>query len=488
MSKKHSIKKNYIYNLIYQITLIIVPVIVTPFSSRALLADGIGKCSFCSSIISYFTIFATFGFNIYAQREIAKFQDDKHQQTKIFWEIFICKIFTTSISLLVFGTLLLIGVFGENSNIMLIFSLNILSVALDISFFFQGNEEFGKIALKNVIVKIVGTLCIFIFVKNPEDLWIYALIHSLMLISNSVLLWTDIKPEIQKINIKELSPTPHLKKSFALFLPTIATSVFLILDKTLIGLITNSDAENGYYEQAEKIVKLCTTIITCLGLVMIPRNTQEITNNNHKQVKLNIYKACNFIWILGIPMTLGLILIADIAIPWFLGSSFLHSALLIKIFAPLILIIGLSNILGLQYMIPYQKDKLYTISFTIGAISNLILNIFLIYFWKSLGATIATIIAEAAATISMLIFLRKDLSAKEIFKTSIKPLIAGAIMFASIYPLTTILSSSITNTLIIVVLAIIIYCICILLLREKFAMSILSNVLQKFKFKRRKHQ
>lgn len=486
---KKSIKKNYLLNLLYQITLIIVPLIVTPYSARALQPEGIGQYSFCFSIISYFTLFATFGFDIYGQREIAKYQNNKEKQSEVFWEIFICKTITTCISLIILGVLLIFNIFGSsNSTLIMILSLNIIATGLDIVFYMQGNEDFGKSIFISICIKIIGAVSIFLFVKSTSDLWIYTLIHALMLAIGSISLWPIILKQLNKINISNLKPFQHLKKSFSLFVPAIATTIYCILDKTLIGLITNSNAQNGYYEQSEKIVKITMTLITCLSFVMIPRNTKEIAQGNHEQVKKNIYTACNFIWILGIPMVFGICLIAGNVIPWFLGEGYEYSILLLNIFSPLVLLIGVNNIFGQQFLVPYQKDKYYTIALITGAATNLILNLIFINLWGSLGATIATIIAEFVVTLVMYLFIHKELSSKEMFKTIFKPLIASILMFAIIYPLTLKLIPSIINTCIIVLAAIIVYFILILILKERLTLTFLKSFLSKIKNKLKKEK
>ena len=222
---KKSIKKNYILNLIYQITLVIVPLIVTPYVSRILLSDGVGKYSFSFSLITYFTLFATFGFETYAQREIAKYQDDKVNQTKAFWEINICRLIPIFLSLAVHLALFLTNVYGEYSTLMLILSINIVAVALDVAFFFQGNEEFGKLVTRNVLLKILGTILIFVFVKEKSDLGIYTLINSLIILFSNVSLWPALKKKLTKVSFKGLKPLSHLKGSFLLLIPALAISL-----------------------------------------------------------------------------------------------------------------------------------------------------------------------------------------------------------------------------------------------------------------------
>lgn len=290
-----SIKKNYIFNLLYQLLIVALPIVVTPYVSRILLPSGIGRYSFSLSIISYFVLFAELGFGYYAQREIAKYQENKKMQSKIFFEIMILRGISVLLSLGINLLLVFANVYKDNGVLFSIMTINIFSVAFDIAFYFQGNEEFGKITLKNSIIKILGVVSVFLFVKSADDLWVYVLINSLSIALSNISLWPFVIDRIEKVKLKELKPFSHLKGTLKLFVPTIAISIYAVLDKTLIGVITNNNLENGYYEQAEKIVKIAMTVITCLGTVMIPRNTNEYVLGNTNKIQENIYKAFNFL-------------------------------------------------------------------------------------------------------------------------------------------------------------------------------------------------
>lgn len=475
MGKKSSLKKNYIYNLIYQILLIILPIVTVPYVSRILSPDGIGQNSFCSSLITYFTMFASLGFGVYGQREISKQQEDIGERTKCFYEIVICRLVPTVLSLLVHFIFIQTGVYGAYTTLMKVFTINIVSVAIDISFFFQGVEDFKSLTLKNLLVKILGVASIFIFVKTADDLSIYAFINVLVGIISSAFMWTSLRGRLSKCGVKDLNPIRHLLPSLKLFIPTIATSIYLVLDKSLIGLITKSNVENGYYEQAEKIAKMALTIITCYGTIMTPRNSFEFKNGGADKVKLNVYKAMHYVWVVGLPMLLGICLVADNFVPWFLGADFVPAARLLCIFSLLLVIIGFSNVLGLQYLIPAGKDFQYTVSLICGAISNFVLNIIFINLWGALGACMATIIAELVVSLTMYIFVRKELSLKELFKTALKPMLAGIVMVLLVLPLSLNLAPSIISTTVIVVAGVLVYGVTILLLRDRFVRGILDT-------------
>lgn len=485
MSNSKSITKNYIYNLIYQILLIIISIITTPYVSRVLGADGVGKFSFSNSIASYFVIFASLGFGYYAQREIAKYQDNKKKQSEIFWEIITVRSVSVLTALIVYFTVIVLGVFKEEYTLlMIILSINILAVAFDISFLFAGNEDFSKTVFTNTLVRILNVIAIFVFVKDRNDLWKYVLITVLTVLTANASLSVYAKNFLCKIEIKSLRPIRHIKPAVILFLPTIAVSVYAYLDKTMIGVITGSDFENGFYEQAEKIVKMVMTVVTSLGTVMIPRNANAFERKDMEAIRRNIYRSVRFVLLLGIPMMIGLIAVSDNMVPWFLGDGYYKSANIMKILSVLVLAIGLNNVFGLQYLIPAGEDKKFTLSVTCGAVTNFLLNLVLIRLFKSYGAAIATIVAEIAVAVIMFCFIRKNISLREILKSSIKYLISGIIMFVPCFMLGRILEPSIINTFIIVFTGVVVYLICLILLKDGFFFEIANRLTSRLPIKK----
>lgn len=485
MNNSKSVTKNYLYNLIYQILLIIIPIITTPYVSRVLETDGVGKYSFSNSIASYFVIFASLGFGYYAQREIAKYQDNKKKQSEIFWEIIIVRSVSVSTALIVYFAAIVLGVFKEEYTLlMMILSVSILAVAFDISFLFAGNEVFSKTVLTNTFLRILNVVAIFVFVKDRNDLWKYVLITALTGLIANASLAVYAKNYLCKIEIKSLRPIRHIKPAVILFLPTIAISVYTYLDKTMIGVITGSDFENGFYEQAEKIVKIVMTVVTSLGTVMIPRNSNAFERKDMNAIRQNIYRSVRFVLFLGIPMMIGLIAVSDNIVPWFLGDGYYKSANIMKILSVLILAIGLSNVFGLQYLIPAGEDKKFTLSVTCGAVTNFLLNLVLIRLFKSYGAAIATIVAEIAVAVIMFCFIRKNISLREILKSSIKYMISGIIMFVPCFLLGRILAPSIINTFIIVFTGVVVYLICLILLKDGFFFEIANRLASRLPVKK----
>lgn len=480
MASEKSIKKNYIFNLTYQLLLLITPLITTPYVSRVLGADGIGTVSYAESIVSYFVLFATIGITTHGQREISYVQQSIEKRSIVFWNTKILEFVTSGLMLVVY---LLFTVSQDNSVIYIVFSCNIIAVFLDISWFFQGLEEFGKIVLRNVIFKLLNIAYIFIFVRTKNDLILYVVGITAFSALSNLSLWVYLPKYIAKVNRADIHPFKNFKVVLGLFIPTIAIQVYTVLDKTMIGIITQDSFENGYYEQALKISKMVLTIVTSLGTVMIPRIGYYFKENDKEKIRDLMYRGYQFVWFLGIPLCFGLIMVSSNFVPWFFGDGYDKAADLLKVLAFLILAIGINNVTGMQYLIPTGREKLFTITVLIGAGVNFCLNAVLIYFCQSVGAAIASVAAESTIAVVQIIMVRKELSPWEIVRRGWNYYVAGAVMVGALAVLNHYLTSGIFNTVIIVVVGACSYFAVLLILRDQFFMTNVSNVLMKMREK-----
>ena len=492
-----NVKKNYFFNLSYQIFVLLVPLLTTPYVSRVLSPSGVGIYSFTLTLSNYFVVFANLGFAVYGQREIAKYQSNKYLQSKSFYEIFILKSIVSLVSLLICFCIIFSGLIEEYNLYLIIFSITILSAGLETSFLFQGNEDFKHLAIRNFIVKILLISSIFIFVNKASDLWKYCLINALSPLLTALINYPFLKKYLVKVKIKALDLKKHIKPVLILFIPTLSTSIYTMIDKTMIGFLINgqteviengeivlkylSELENGYYEQADKIVRMSLTVITSLGTVMCPRNAYEASLGNMQIVKDNVYKSFRFSLFLGVPISFGLIAISSNMCLWFFGEGYEKVPYLINIFSLIVIINGLSNVYGYQYLIPLGKNNVYVLSILSGTVFNFILNIFLIPSLYSYGAAISSIAGELLILIIQIIFLRKSISFKKVLLLTYKYFIAGIIMFGITYSISFLLPSSILNTFILIFIGIISYGVSIILLRDEFAKNILINILHKIK-------
>lgn len=494
-SKKKKIVGNYIFNASYQLFLIIIPLITTPYISRVLGAAGVGQYSFTNSIVSYFVVFAALGFTIYGQRYIAKYQRNKHEQSVAFWELMIAKFITSLISIAVFWVLILLNVFGDSYSVLLMVqSINILSTLLDVVFIYQGNEKFRTITIRNMVIRTITTVCIFVFVKKETDVWIFVLCNAAALLFSNLSLWITLPKIVEKISIKEINIKRHIKPVLKLFVPTVAITVYTMVDKTLIGLMVPgtvtvideqgvetvkkiADIENGYYNQSEQIIKMATTVIAALGTVMIPRNSQQLADGDYDGFKKNVDGAMKFVMLLGYPIMFGLMAIAMNFTSWFYGPGFEKTQYLIMILAPLSLILGFSNVLGMQYLLPLEKDKKYTICILSGAAINVVANLILIPFLWSYGACIATVLAEACVTVLMFIHARKDVSFFDVFiKKGWKYFASGLLMFGVVFITQYFLSSHWYFTVLLMFEGVVVYFASLIIMRESFTVIAITKI------------
>lgn len=426
MAKK-SIAKNYAYNLIYQVLTLILPLITTPYISRVLGAEGIGIYGYTNSIVTYFILFGSLGVALYGQREIAYAQENPEKRMKTFVEIVSFRFITVFIAILIYFFAFMIQ--GEYKAYYSILLFALAAAAFDISWFFQGLEEFKKTVMRNIIVRLTSVTLVFVFVKNPSDLSKFILIYSLTDFIGNLSLWLYLPKYFKGQKIKNVNLLMHIYPIIMLFIPQIANQIYNMLDKTMIGYIISDKSEVGYYEQAQKVIRLLITVVTSLGVVMIPRMASTFASGDKEKVNEYMKKSFNFVFFLSFPLIFGIISISKEFVPIFFGQGYDKAVILINIISPVVLLMGIANVIGTQYLLPTKRQKEYTISIIVGLIVNFILNWILITKWDSIGASIATVLSQLVVDIFQLNNIKNEVDLKSIFKVSIKYLFAGMLMF-----------------------------------------------------------
>lgn len=481
IQEKKSITKNYMYNLIYQVLVLISPLITIPYISRVLGAENIGIYSYTLSITAYFILFGALGMSLYAQREIAYNQDNPPKYSLIFWEMVLLRIITMSISILIYYfTIIKYGTYQLYYKILI---LEILGNCIDITWFFQGLEEFKKIVKRNIIIKLISITCTFALVKTSNDLVIYFIIYVLTLLIGNLSLWLYLPKFLVRIDIRKINILRHLKQTISLFVPQVAVQVYTILDKTMVGTIVQEKAEVGYYDQSQKIIKIALSVVTSLGTVMLPRIANNYIKNEKEAVRVYMEKSFNLIFLLSFPMMFGVLALSGRFVPVFFGQGYDRVIILMNIISPIFILIGLSNVIGAQYLLPTKRQKEYTISVVSGAILNFVANMCLIWKLKAVGASIGTVIAEIAVTSVQLYFVRKDFKIKDLIKMSKNYIISSVIMFGVCCVTDMIIKDNLIATVLEVLIGIITYFACLIILKEEFIGEILDklNIQRNFK-------
>ena len=474
-----SISKNYLYNVSYQILTLLTPLVTTPYLSRVLGPDGIGTYSFTLSIATYFVLLANLGVTDYARRQIAFEQDSRRLQSRTFFEIVILRTLLVSISLISY--FFIVSSWQVNRTIYWIQALNVLAVLFDISWFFQGLEEFGKIVFRNFIVRLASIALIFLLIHTSDDLYLYVALMGSINIVSGIWIWFYLPGYLEKIAFKDLKPFRNFIVILQMFLPTIAIQIYTVLDKTMIGLFTDAPLENGYYEQAEKIVKMSLTIITSLGTVMVPRIAACYAKGEFEEIRQRLSKSYRFVWFLALPMLFGLIAVIDSIVPWFFGPGYEKVSILVKVFSGLLLAIGINNVTGVQYLIATNRQNTFTFTVIIGAVVNFVLNLILIPRFYSVGAAIASVTAETAIALVQFWIVRKTIFIGPILRSSIHYLMSSVVMFALLVVIINVLNppATIIDSFALIILGSIIYVLILFILHDEFLLEVLGKVLKK---------
>ncbi|KRN08620.1 oligosaccharide translocase [Liquorilactobacillus mali KCTC 3596 = DSM 20444] len=456
-----NVVRNYLYNAGYQLLLVMLPLVSITYVSRVLTNTGVGINAYTNSIITYFVLFGSLGINLYGNRQIAYLREDQYKMSKTFWEIVILRAVTVIAAFLAFFIYL---PFSKHSLLMLFQSLNLLAVMFDISWFYMGIEDFKKTVTRNTLVKLISLAAIFIFVKDKSDIGIYIIILGLGSLLGNFTLWPFIRHLIIKVPLKDLQPFRHIRPSIVLFIPQVAISVYAVLNKTMLGQLT-STVNSGYYNNADTLIKTVLAVATATGTVMLPHVANAFANGEKNKVNQMLYDSFDFISFLTMAMMFGLAGLSIHLGPYFFGKGFEAVGGAILLESPVILLIGWSNAIGTQFLLPTNRTKEYTNSVLVGAIVNIILNLPLIYFGGLAGAVLATVISEICVTGYQLWAIRKEVEYRKLFQNVSKYFVAGIVMFVPIFKINNSVRTSVLSLFLEVLLGIIIYFGMILILK-----------------------
>ena len=429
-----SIKKNIMLSTVYQVITLITPFITTPYISRVLGADGIGIYSFTMSIETYFAMFAALGTISYGTREISRARNNIELRSKVFWEIEILSIITTSISILIWCVF--VSFSDKYQLYFLILTITLAANLLDISWLFTGLEQLKYIVYRNIIFRLLSIIALFLLVTEKSDIAMYIGINAISTFGGAASMWWSLPKFVHRVPFSSLQIKRHFRETLVYFIPTIATSVYTVLDKTLIGMITSDIAENGYYEQATKIIRMGQTLtFSALNTVLGARISYLFKEKRYEEIHKRIYKSIDFILFMGCLLMFGIIGAADVFVPWFFGQGFEPVVLFMQVMSPIILIIGVSNCLGSHYYTPAGLRKISAKFIIAGACFNLVLNLILIPQYAGLGAIIASLAAELLISILYLRNCDGYLTIKVLKKYSWKKVVSGLIALAIAYML-----------------------------------------------------
>ena len=425
----NSIKKNFFYNASYQVLTLILPLITTPYISRVMGAERVGIYSYAYSIAYYFGLFILLGLNNYGNRTIAEVREDKEKLSKTFWSIYAMQLL---LGIIIVAIYLLYCIFiSQNQLMSLIQLIYLVSVMLDINWFFFGLEQFKLTVTRNTIVKILTVMSIICFVKNVDDLYIYAIIMVTGPLISQLYLWVFLRKYITLSKIGWNDIVQHIIPNLTLFIPVIAISLYTTMAKILLGSMSNM-TEVGYFESANKLTIIPSMAISALGTVMLPRISNMIAHGQHNETMQYLQKSLIISVFLSISMALGLSAVSKEFVPFFYGEGFAKCEILIPILILSAIFVSWANVIRTQYLIPYKKDKIYIQSVFLGAVFNIFINVLLIPMFQSVGAALGSLCAEIAVCCYQTFKVRKELKIKLYLKQSIPFAISGIIMYITV--------------------------------------------------------
>lgn len=481
--KIHSVKYNFIMNVILKMSSFIFPLITFPYVSRVLGAVGNGKVSFATSVIYYFSMIATLGIPTYGVKICAQYREDKEKLSKTVKELLIIESLAMIVSYIIFFiALYFVPRLREEKTLMLINSATILLTVFGVEWFYQAIEQYDYITFRNLVFKIISISLMFLLVHETEDYVLYGAINVLGTVGSNILNILRLRKLVDFKTKCTIQLSQHIRPVFMLFMLSAASMVYTSLDTTMLGFMKD-DAAVGYYNAAVKLKNILVSLVTSLGTVLLPRLSNSLANKDMIAFNRLIKKSFNFVLLMSIPLTIYCIIEASDCINFLAGSGYQQAILPMQLISIAIIFIGLSNIIGIQILIPCGKENLTVLSTVVGAIVNIILNSILIPLYSAAGAALATTIAELSVLLVQVYFIRSHLHSmlqiQNIFKIFISGIVATLILLTNNYFIhidSTFLSIIETGFLFFIT-----YGVILIITREQITQEAINNIIKKFK-------
>lgn len=492
-----SLKINAIFNGLYSVLALLVPFITSPYVSRVLGPDNLGLHSYYSSIVNYFVMIATFGFATFGIQWISTAQKDKNERSKRFFALMAAKFLFGLLTVIVYFCSIIPIFYKDKLALLLlcIYSLNIFAAIVDPVFYFQGKENFVSVSIRNMVVRIISVIMIFVLVKSNTDLPLYVAISCGSQLLSAVIIYIGlIRGELSFTDPTKDNVFFAIRKSFGYFVPSVAITLFTTLNATLLGLFGFEDAESGYYSQAVNVIQILSALIGSLTTIVLARFSYLVQSGNKEEIELEKEKIFHAFWVFSLPICFGLIAIAENFIPDFFGQDFEKSTYLVYIMAPVIVLSALNGLYGDMYYRPAGKIWTQTTCIFISSIGNVIICCCTIPFLKSYGAAIGKLSAEVIQIPLLIYFSRGNMNPKRIYINMIKPLISSILMFLAVFLYCKYISFgdsaflSWVETFSAIALGILIYGLSEILMRDKFVIQQIRQVQQKIRERFKKRQ
>ena len=419
--------KNYLYNLSYQILTIILPIITVPYVTRIFTSEVLGNYIFYNSIVSYFSLFAILGIGVYGTKQIAAASD----VSSTFWNIYAIQLIASILAIVVY-LIVAFSIPQMSGVIPLIVGITLFANMMDISWLFSGKEDFKKITIRNIVVRLIGVISIFTFVKSSDDLYLYVFLIVIFDFLGQFVMWVPAKKFIKRPSFNAKVIKKNLHPIVLLFLPQVAISLYVVLDRTLLGLL-GSYSDVGIYEQGQKLISILLKVVSSLGVVMLPRVANLLSERRDKEAQ-NMVKFSFILYNLIIfPMIFGLIAVNEVFVKLFLGQNFQDVKYVLYVTVFNIMFVGWTNILGFQVLVVRNKNKEFMLSTTIPAFVSVAVNIAVIPFFGYIGASITSVVVEILVFAIQWYYSRNIINKKLLFNKDLaKIILSSLVMFGAV--------------------------------------------------------
>lgn len=476
--KFESLTKNYIYNTLFTVCNMIFPIVTFPYASRILGAAGIGLVTFVLSIVTYFTTFASLGIPNYGIREIAKYRDNQKQVSKVYSEIFTINFLATIVCIAIYYLMVLtFSVFHENCLLYSVIGLSIVLNLFNVDWMYKGFENYTYITKRSIAFKLLSLAILFLFVHNTSDYIIYGFVQVVAISGSNIINVFTAKKYVQ-LTLKGLNLRKHLCSIMVLFSSVIIINIYTNMDSTMLGIISG-EKYVGYYAAANKINGVMIGIVTSLGVVLYPRLSYYIKHDLRKEFDLFILKSVRVVIMVSIPVCIGLLILAPQVINILSGTGFAPAITTMRIQVIIILFVGISNLTGIQILLPLGKEKNFLVSVLSGGCVDFLLNLFLIPHFQQNGAALSSTIAELFVAVVQIYYTRRYMKGKILNKQNVHYIIASAIMSLCVFGIVTIKMGNILTLLVGTVVGTIVYMLFNVFFRDSILLEMIDKALRR---------
>lgn len=473
------ISTNYILNILRLIINAAALVFTMPYISRVLGSKSIGHVDYAYAIIEYFFLFSAIGIPMYGIRQIAKCRDDINERSRVVIELLTILSITTIFAYSVLYIMLYTFDYtADFKNMLLFLSIGIFFSNFNIEWFYQGIENQKYITVRYILIRLFSVVVLFLVVKKPDDVYYYALYLLISAFGGSIfnLLYLRKFILVNKDILSGIRLNRHIKPALTIFLASVATSIYIQLDKIMLGSMISEESV-GYYTQAVKLPRYALSVVTAMGAVMLPRLSHLLNNNSKEEYMHYMQKSLKYIFIISIPVTIFFLLLAKDIILVMAGEEFIPSISVLKISSLNIFVVSLAYYIGFQVLYPLGKEKIYTISVIIAAVVNFIFNLLVIQNLREDGVALGTLIAEITGLVIMLLSSYMVLKEIKFFtRDNLKYFVAGVAMAILIFISSLFKFSSIINMLIAATGGFLLYFLVLYLLKETITTEIYLKI------------